>query len=208
MVLKENMASLSYPSSSLRSDWTDERVEKLKVMWLAGDPASAIAKALGGVTRSAVIGKVHRLCLVRPEGVTEANRVRGRKADGAPRARKPRAPHSVNYVRRPPRPKVARLTPDKARRVAYAAKLAEHSRKAPLLSLAAHGECKYATHEEAEHLFCALPTHDGASFCPGHSRLVYNPKPKGERTASLHRNRAEVGPCEVTGAANSEKIAA
>ncbi|MGM0584448.1 MAG: GcrA family cell cycle regulator [Pseudomonadota bacterium] len=43
--------------------WTDERVELLKTMWGEGKSASQIAKALGGVTRNAVIGKVHRLGL-------------------------------------------------------------------------------------------------------------------------------------------------
>lgn len=43
--------------------WTDERVETLKRMWGEGQSASAIAKELGGVTRNAVIGKVHRLGL-------------------------------------------------------------------------------------------------------------------------------------------------
>ena len=43
--------------------WSDERVEKLKKMWAEGQSASQIAKQLGGVTRNAVIGKVHRLGL-------------------------------------------------------------------------------------------------------------------------------------------------
>ncbi|MEF9604761.1 GcrA cell cycle regulator, partial [Paracoccus sp. PXZ] len=43
--------------------WTDERVETLKRMWAEGQSASQIAKELGGVTRNAVIGKVHRLGL-------------------------------------------------------------------------------------------------------------------------------------------------
>jgi GcrA cell cycle regulator len=43
--------------------WTDERVETLKTMWSDGKSASQIAKELGGVTRNAVIGKVHRLGL-------------------------------------------------------------------------------------------------------------------------------------------------
>ena len=43
--------------------WTEERVEILKRMWSEGQSASQIAKELGGVTRNAVIGKVHRLGL-------------------------------------------------------------------------------------------------------------------------------------------------
>jgi GcrA cell cycle regulator len=43
--------------------WTDERIELLKKLWQDGLSASQIAKQLGGVTRNAVIGKVHRLGL-------------------------------------------------------------------------------------------------------------------------------------------------
>ncbi len=44
--------------------WTEERVERLSRLWLEGRSASQIAGELGeGVTRNAVIGKVHRLGL-------------------------------------------------------------------------------------------------------------------------------------------------
>ena len=43
--------------------WTDERVETLKKLWTDGLSASQIAAELGGITRNAVIGKVHRLGL-------------------------------------------------------------------------------------------------------------------------------------------------
>ena len=48
--------------------WTDERVEKLKELWTEGMSASQIAMVLGGVTRNAVIGKVHRLGLSNRSG--------------------------------------------------------------------------------------------------------------------------------------------
>ena len=42
--------------------WTDERVELLRKLWQDGLSASQIASELGnGITRNAVIGKVHRL---------------------------------------------------------------------------------------------------------------------------------------------------
>jgi len=43
--------------------WNDERVELLKKLWAEGLSASQIASKMGGVTRNAVIGKVHRLGL-------------------------------------------------------------------------------------------------------------------------------------------------
>src|SRR4030081_1282650 len=62
--------------------WTDERVELLKKLWTDGLSASQIAAQMGGVTRNAVIGKVHRLQL---SG-------RARPTSSAPRPRKLRAP--------------------------------------------------------------------------------------------------------------------
>src|SRR5262245_66120108 len=43
--------------------WSDDRVELLRKLWSEGLSASQIASRLGGVTRNAVIGKVHRLGL-------------------------------------------------------------------------------------------------------------------------------------------------
>ncbi len=53
--------------------WTDERVEILTKLWAEGLSASQIANRLGGVTRNAVIGKVHRLGL---SGRTTTSRVK------------------------------------------------------------------------------------------------------------------------------------
>jgi GcrA cell cycle regulator len=58
--------------------WTDERVARLQEMWNEGLSAAQIAKELGGVTRNAVIGKVHRLGL--------SNRATGSSRPGAPDA--------------------------------------------------------------------------------------------------------------------------
>lgn len=45
--------------------WTDTAVETLKRNWMDGHTATDIAKLMGGVSRSAVLGKVHRLKLDR-----------------------------------------------------------------------------------------------------------------------------------------------
>lgn len=47
----------------MQVEWTGERVDILKKLWLDGLSASQIAGELGAVTRNAVIGKVHRLGL-------------------------------------------------------------------------------------------------------------------------------------------------
>lgn len=43
--------------------WTDERIDVLRRLWADGLSASQIANSLGGVSRNAVIGKIHRLGL-------------------------------------------------------------------------------------------------------------------------------------------------
>ena len=65
--------------------WTDERVETLKRMWSEGQSASQIAKELGGVTRNAVIGKVHRLGLSNRVGAAPVPETKP-KAAAAPAA--------------------------------------------------------------------------------------------------------------------------
>ena len=58
--------------------WTDDRVDILKKLWMKGLSASQIAGELGqGVTRNAVIGKVHRLKLAaRVKPATSSARAR------------------------------------------------------------------------------------------------------------------------------------
>jgi len=65
--------------------WTDERVEMLKKLWADGLSASQIAAKLGGVSRNAVIGKVHRLKL--------SGRAKSTKST-APKIKRPSAPRA------------------------------------------------------------------------------------------------------------------
>lgn len=52
--------------------WTDERVDRLKELWMSGMSATDIALTLNcGITRNAVIGKVHRLGLVTKQEVRD-----------------------------------------------------------------------------------------------------------------------------------------
>lgn len=76
--------------------WTEERVELLKKLWLEGLSASQIAGVLGeGVTRNAVIGKVHRLKLSgRAKPASVAPRVRSAPRPAARRVASPSAPRA------------------------------------------------------------------------------------------------------------------
>lgn len=74
--------------------WTEDRVELLKKLWMEGLSASQIAGELGeGVTRNAVIGKVHRLKLS----------ARAKPTNTTPRAR----PAQRQAPRRPSGPSIA-----------------------------------------------------------------------------------------------------
>ncbi|WP_294927267.1 GcrA family cell cycle regulator [uncultured Paracoccus sp.] len=85
--------------------WTDERVETLKRMWSEGQSASQIAKELGGVTRNAVIGKVHRL------GLSNRNDDSAAAAKPAPEAAAPAQPEPAPAPE--PRPAPAAAKPAK-----------------------------------------------------------------------------------------------
>lgn len=77
-------------------NWTDERVEKLKRLWSEGLSASQIAAQLGGVSRNAVIGKVHRLSL--PGRAKAGGTVASARSTAAKRTTT--APRAPNYASR------------------------------------------------------------------------------------------------------------
>ena len=78
--------------------WTEERVETLRRLWAEGLSASQIAAQLGGVSRNAVIGKVHRLKLS-GRGRNPAAPARQKKpAQPAPAKAPPRPAHSQRPI--------------------------------------------------------------------------------------------------------------
>ena len=96
--------------------WTDDRVETLKRMWGEGASASQIAKELGGVTRNAVIGKVHRL------GLSNRNTDEAKPAADAqkatPKASKPEPKSEPKVEAAPPVPAVPEEDDDEPRTMA------------------------------------------------------------------------------------------
>jgi GcrA cell cycle regulator len=84
--------------------WTDERVEVLKKMWGDGQSASQIAKELGGVTRNAVIGKVHRL------GLSNRATASGAAKSATATAKEPEKPVTSGVAPKP-KPKAAPAEP-------------------------------------------------------------------------------------------------
>lgn len=93
--------------------WTDDQVTTLTKLWTDGLSASQIAKQLGGVSRNAVIGKVHRLGLAGRAAPSQparsgfkSPRLPARAAPSPPR--RVAAPASLPAPEPAPRP-VARL---------------------------------------------------------------------------------------------------
>lgn len=65
--------------------WTEERVDLLRKLWTEGLSASQVAAELGpGITRNAVIGKIHRLGLAERAKTATAPRPRAPKAPRTP----------------------------------------------------------------------------------------------------------------------------
>jgi len=84
--------------------WSEDRVTTLSKLWLEGLSASQIAKRLGGVTRNAVIGKVHRLGLSgrsAPAGTPRTTILRARKAPRRAPAPRPQRP-AIVVIAAPP----------------------------------------------------------------------------------------------------------
>ena len=178
--------------------WTDERVETLKAMWSEGKSASQIAKELGGVTRNAVIGKVHRLGLSNRSG-PEAEAPQA-AADPAPKAARPAETPSappepkLSPAQRPaaqatsipaPRPKIIPGQPlppqPSANEISEEAlaNLAEVAKKAKKLTLMQLTErtCKWPFGDPAteEFWFCGLQTAPGKPYCDAHVAVAFQP---------------------------------
>ena len=172
--------------------WTDERVEQLKKMWSEGQSASQIAKELGGVTRNAVIGKVHRLGLSNRTSPQPAKPMKDKEAPAkaeaqaeneapvkadtaAPErpstpARKPIIPAGQPL---PPQPSANEISPEAL------ANVREVEKKAKKISLMELTErtCKWPVGDPAteDFWFCGLPVQQGKPYCEAHVGVAFQP---------------------------------
>ncbi|WP_299296259.1 GcrA family cell cycle regulator [uncultured Tateyamaria sp.] len=180
--------------------WTDERVELLKKMWGEGQSASQIAKELGGVTRNAVIGKVHRLGLSNRagSGASAAAAKADPKPKPTPKAKaepKPQpktepaikpapAPETKSTLPArkqiipagqplPPQPSANEISPEAL------AKVNEIEKKAKKISLMELTErtCKWPVGDPAtdNFWFCGLPVQQGKPYCEAHVGVAFQP---------------------------------
>jgi GcrA cell cycle regulator len=145
------------------SGWTEAKVELLRQLFHDGLTARMIAARIGGVTRNAVIAKLHRIGLA-GGGPTRAY---------APRQRRP--------VRKPsPRPPMVYGNP--ALRNLYLVKTPEPVADAAVdiprkkLTELEDGDCRWpVTVGEGDHRFCASPKITGLPYCDAHSRRAFEP---------------------------------
>ncbi len=170
--------------------WTDERVETLTKMWAEGQSASQIAKELGGVTRNAVIGKVHRLGLSnratggapKPGAKEKAAKPAAagariaRPAEPAPAAvaivplRKPIVPAGQPL---PPQPSANEISPEA---LASVREVEKKARKLKLMQLTER-TCKWPIGDPAtdEFWFCGLAVLPGKPYCQAHVSVAFQP---------------------------------
>ena len=129
--------------------WTEERVEVLKTLWNEGLSASQIAGRLGGVTRNAVIGKVHRLGLS------------GRAAPAKPKAVQPKP----DPIPAPPPRAAVRMDP-----------ATWGETRATVTTIGAN-ECKWPIGDpaSADFHFCGQGAAGGKPYCAYHSSLAFQP---------------------------------
>jgi GcrA cell cycle regulator len=148
--------------------WNEERVALLRKLWAEGLSASQIAKQLGGVTRNAVIGKVHRLGLA---GRATPSRPAKRPVRAArPRVMGPSAPRL-----RPPSSIPHVVIPD------LEPLTFEDGKAANVLTLN-ESMCKYPIGDPTDpsFAFCGRSA-SGGPYCLDHSRLAYQPSQARKR---------------------------
>src|ERR1700744_3784179 len=138
-----------------QGNWSEDRGEQLKSLWTEGLSASQIARALGGVTRNAVIGKVHRLGLAGRASPSRSERPR------LPMA--PKAPVVRSHLPAVPVVEEDPLTFDDG---SHATVLTISDRM-----------CRWPIGDPAasEFHFCGHSPKAGSPYCEAHARKAYQP---------------------------------
>lgn len=157
--------------------WNEERVELLKKLWNEGLSASQIASRLGGVTRNAVIGKVHRLGLsgrVTPTRTLGTRRPRARTATAPRRVVRPRPMAAAGPVRNQWGWESA-IQPEGLPEVAEELFIPLEDRKSVLMLK--ENDCRWpiGDPQHDDFHFCGHPKREGLPYCEFHARKAYQP---------------------------------
>jgi GcrA cell cycle regulator len=154
--------------------WTDDRIETLRKLWADGLSASQIATALGGVSRNAVIGKIHRLGLsgrVKAPPRAQAPRRPTAMARPAPQARVMAAAAAVVRVVERPLPAFLPQPQPQAQTVAD---VLPFTRGVTFLELGPQ-QCRWPLGDpgDGDFKFCGARTGPGETYCCGHADLAF-----------------------------------
>ena len=143
--------------------WTDEKVEQLRQLWAQGLTANEIAKKLD-VTKNAIVGKVHRLCLTaRPSPIKFKNQEQ--QVENAEQ------PAAVETEREEQEIEVAE-------EVAVVPQTAVKSEKEhtniKLVNLDSH-TCRWPIGDprDDDFCFCGKKVRSGQTYCDEHSMMAY-----------------------------------
>jgi GcrA cell cycle regulator len=167
--------------------WTDERVELLKKLWSDGLSASQIATEIGGgITRNAVIGKVHRLGLSgRGKAKTPAPQ-RPRKATRPPSAPAPipPAPRSNGVIAPVPAPLAVEAAESDG--PAEDEVVIPMSERVTIMELR-ESMCRWPMGDptKPEFRFCGARSITGLPYCTHHARVAYQPVADRKRDRRL-----------------------
>ncbi len=177
--------------------WTDERVELLKKLWGEGLSASQIAGRLGGVTRNAVIGKVHRLGLSGRATTTRMKSTRPRaRANTVKRISKPRFTQVGN-------PALRSLYQSEGEPFAIPAEEVEIpvSERKSLQDLT-ENSCRWpiGDPQSDDFHFCNKERVPGLPYCESHCRRAFQPpqaRRRGRSQANAETAQASLPPSDA-----------
>ena len=142
--------------------WTPERIEQLRNCVVTGLTCSQIAAEIG-VTRNAVIGKIHRL------GLSSGRPAAAPGRSCPPRARRPRVSPQRAFLRL-----INADVPHDADRAMLAAEPIDSAQRCSLLELT-QSNCRWPVSDpgSADFAFCGNEAVAGFPYCSGHARMAY-----------------------------------
>lgn len=171
------------------ANWTDDRVERLKKLWAEGLSASQIAAQLGGVSRNAVIGKVHRLNLPGRAKSGGATSARSQKRVSAPAQSRPASFAPRTITRTVARPVGATMLKEEIEidalhelEVRRDNVVVPIFKRVPLIRLTER-TCKWPLGDplKDDFCFCGNDSPDNTPYCTYHQKLAYQPSAERRR---------------------------
>lgn len=145
------------------SNWTVERIEQLRTLWKDGFSASQIGNILG-VTRNAVLGKVHRTKMP-PKGT-------------------PVMPHRApkRQGQKLPKPQCAARRKVSGQAPPFAGFLNTEFGELHLFSSGSPNQCRFPEGDSVPFLYCGTETLPGQPYCTHHRELCWMPRAKRNRS--------------------------